>query len=46
MQRDLRMMAGHEIKNARVKDREENQKYEGGNNDVVSVLLQLNDHEY
>ena len=46
VQRDLRLVAGHEIKNARVKDREDNQKNEGGNNDIVSVLLQLNDYEY
>lgn len=45
IQRDLRMLMGHEIRNARVRDSEENEKYEGENPDVVSIFLQLNEHE-
>lgn len=46
IQRDLRMVKGHEMRNAGVRDREENEKYEGVNNDVVSVLIQFDEYEF
>lgn len=46
IQRDLRITMGHELRHARVKDRDDNKKYEGENNDVVSVLIQFNEYEW
>lgn len=46
IQRDLRAVMGHELRHARVKDRDDNEKYEGNNNDVVSVLIQFNSYEW
>jgi len=46
IQRDLRAVMGHELRHARVKDRDDNKRYEGENNDIVSVLIQFNEYEW